>query len=241
MNITSIQSLVLEITRRCNMRCEHCIRGEAQALNMNLSIINKLFESGIEFNEVTFTGGDPSLYPEAIQHFVKAMKFHNSRISYFYVKTNGKKESPEMATALLELYSMCDEPEMCQLDVSRDQFHEGYNEPELYQGLRFYTRGSDDKGYRDYTTDQIIAEGLAFDSGYGGASPRDSAIRFEEWGDDTYSVEQLQVAANGNICGQCDISYEREDEETAGNILTEDLHEILKRALLESEVYQEAA
>jgi len=241
MDITNIGSLVLEITRRCNMRCEHCMRGEAQVLDMNLSIIDKLFESGIEFSDVTFTGGEPSLYPEAIKHFVDAMKFYGRTINHFYVKTNGKHESPEMAMALLELYSLCEEQELCQLDVSRDQFHDGYDEPELYQGLRFYTRGSEDWRSSDYSSEQIINEGLAFDNGYGGASPRDSAIRFEKWGDGSYGVEQLQVAANGNICGQCDISFEREDEETYGNILTEDLHEILKRALLESDEYQEAA
>ena len=44
----SIDSLVLEITRRCNMSCEHCMRGEAQNIDMDLSIIDKIFESGAQ-------------------------------------------------------------------------------------------------------------------------------------------------------------------------------------------------
>ena len=227
----SIDSLVLEITRRCNMSCEHCMRGEAQNIDMDLSIIDKIFESGAQFSNVTFTGGDPSLYPEAIKHFVEALKFFGRSITYFYVKTNGKHESLEMAIALLELYNLCDEPEYCTLDVSRDQFHEGY-EPLLYRGLRFYRMADEDKDH-DYSNDQIIHEGNAYENGYGTNNPRPSALEFDvdEWGDEEHlRVEQVQVAANGNICGQCDISFEREDKETSGNILKEDLNTILIRA-----------
>ena len=111
-------------------------------------------------------------------------------------------------------------------------------EPDLYQGLRFYTKGTGPHDFRsnEYSNEQIINEGLAFDNGWGGTPQRESKIQFEEWDVDTYQVEQLQVAANGNICGQCDISFEREDEETAGNILTEDIHDILKRAFKEYEL-----
>jgi organic radical activating enzyme len=236
----TVGSLVLEITRRCNMRCEHCMRGDAQALDMNLEVIDKLFESGIEFSDVTFTGGDPSLYPAAIEHFVTALQFYGRTISRFYVKTNGKKESVEMATALLKLYALCDEPDMCTLDVSRDQFHEGFDQPLLYQGLSFYHRGSDSPMEQDYTDSQIIQEGLAYENGYGKAYPRPSQFVFDEYDEGSFYVEQLQVAANGNICGQCDISFEREDEETYGNILERDINEIISAAY-EAEQLEEAA
>lgn len=224
----NINSLVLEITRRCNMQCEHCMRGEAQVLDMDLSIIDKIFESGIEFSDVTFTGGEPSLYPEAIQYFVDRLRFYGRTISYFYVKTNGKVESLEMVKALLELYSLCDETEGCTLDVSRDQFHEGYEHPLLYRGLGFYAEGD----HKAYSYESLINEGLAYENGYGCRRPEDSRIVFGEgYDEEMYYIELLQVAANGNICGQCDISFEREDEETAGNILKEDLHDILNKAL----------
>ena len=30
-----VESLVIEVTRRCNMRCEHCLRGDAQNLDIS--------------------------------------------------------------------------------------------------------------------------------------------------------------------------------------------------------------
>lgn len=228
MQSTSISSLILEITRRCNMQCEHCIRGEAQALDMNLSIIDKVLDSGINFGNVTFTGGEPSLYPEALKYFVEGLKQRGKTIGSFYVKTNGKVESLELASALLELFGLCGEPESCILDVSRDQFHERTRDFRFYKGLKFYVE-DDDKDHR-YRDSQIINEGIAFDSGWGTRNPEPSQLVFNDYDEDIITIEMIQIAANGNVCGQCDISFEREDEETSGNILTEGLSEIIQRA-----------
>jgi len=229
----TINSLMLEITRRCNMSCEHCMRGEAQNLDMDFSVIDKLFESGVDFRDVTFTGGDPSLYPEAIRYFVDALKFRGMDFSHFYVKTNGKQVSLDMVTALLELYAVCDDKDYCVLAVSRDQFHEeGNGDPALYQGLRFYHRAEEEGVMeRQMREGQIINEGNAEETGWGSISQKPSELTFDDgWDDEEFSVEQVQIAANGNVCGQCDISFEREDEETAGNILKDSLHNILARA-----------
>jgi organic radical activating enzyme len=227
----SVGSIVLEITRRCNMRCDHCMRGEAENMDMSFEIIDKLFESGIRFNEITFTGGEPALYPQAIQYFADRLRDTGRSIDRFYVKTNGKHESLRMATALLQMYSLCECPESCALDVSRDQYHEGYDNPELYAGLRFYN--DPDNTYAEenhYKESQVLSEGLAYENGFGRGEIRNSEFVFEEYDDDTINIEMMQVAANGNICGQCDISFDREDEETYGNILKKDVNEIINGA-----------
>ena len=202
-------------------------------MDMDFSVIDKLFESGVSFSDVTFTGGDPSLYPEAIRYFVEAIKFRGMDFSHFYVKTNGKQVSLDMVVALLELYALCDEKEQCILAVSRDQFHdEGFDDPALYQGLRFYHRAEEEGVMeRQIRGEQIINEGNAQETGWGGRNPEPSELVFDDgWDDEEFGVEQVQIAANGNVCGQCDISFDREDEETAGNLLKEDLKDILARA-----------
>jgi len=228
MQSTYVSSLTLEITRRCNMRCDLCLRGEAQALDMNLDIIDKVLDSGISFGSVTFTGGEPSLYPAAVKYFVDGLKRRGRTICSFYLKTNGKVESVEIALSLLELYSICDEPEMCALDVSRDQFHEGPSDFRIYKGLKFYVE--DEGKSHDYKETQIINEGLAFESGLGHQDQRPSQFEFNDYDEGSITIEMIQIAANGNVCGQCNISFEREDEETSGNLLTEGLSEIIQRA-----------
>jgi len=39
-----IYNLVIEVTRRCNMECEHCLRGEAENVDMDIKYIEKLFQ-----------------------------------------------------------------------------------------------------------------------------------------------------------------------------------------------------
>lgn len=220
----SINSLILEITRRCNMRCDHCMRGDAQNIDMNLEIIDKVLDSGVRINEVTFTGGEPSLYPEAITYFAEGLEKRDQYITFFYVKTNGRVESLEMVVALLKLYSRCEEQDMCVLDVSRDQFHDLKEPQQIYRGLKFF---NDHTALQPYKEQGIINEGLAYENGIGYRQPESSMIKFNDYGEDSIDVEMIQIATNGNVCGQCDISFEREDEETSGNILTEGLSEIL--------------
>ena len=37
-----VYSLILEVTRRCNMCCAHCLRGEAENIDMQKETIDKV-------------------------------------------------------------------------------------------------------------------------------------------------------------------------------------------------------
>ena len=71
MNLNNIvyKDLFIEVTRRCNMSCKHCLRGDAQNLDIKLESID-LFLSKLKnkcFKRILFTGGEPSLNVEAIE------------------------------------------------------------------------------------------------------------------------------------------------------------------------------
>lgn len=75
-----IQNLVLEVTRRCNMACEHCLRGDAQNMDMSKEIIDEVLKSCNGINSVTFAGGEPSLNISIIRYFFEqAEKLENIR------------------------------------------------------------------------------------------------------------------------------------------------------------------
>ena len=81
-----IQELILEVTRRCNMSCAHCLRGDAQALNMPREIIDKVLDSVESIGSVLFTGGEPSLNLEAIRYFfTKAEELGKLPYSFYIV------------------------------------------------------------------------------------------------------------------------------------------------------------
>ena len=62
MNNVLFNTIIIETTRRCNMACPHCIRGDAQNMDIDLYILDTFlsnFKDGY-IREILFTGGEPS-------------------------------------------------------------------------------------------------------------------------------------------------------------------------------------
>ena len=64
-----VQDLILEVTRRCNMACEHCLRGDAQNMDMSTEVVDQILEHCDRIGAVTFSGGEPSLNIPLIRYF----------------------------------------------------------------------------------------------------------------------------------------------------------------------------
>jgi len=84
-----VNSLLIEVTRRCQLSCSHCLRGGKQSINIDNRYIDTLLSKVDSINEITFTGGEPSLNCEAIDHFIKIAKKKKIDIGNFYIATNG--------------------------------------------------------------------------------------------------------------------------------------------------------
>ena len=224
----NIDSLVLEVTRRCNERCEHCLRGKAQNLNMSFNIIDRVLDQINSISSVTFTGGEVTLYTKAIQYFVEGLKKRRMTIGGFYVVTNGKIASISLVHALIDLYSLVDsgdEEYTCGLAVSSDQFHEDVPVPSIYKALKFY-RPDEKRG--DINMEGVIDEGMAHYNGIGHRKEKVRPFEFGQWDNSSVSIEEdFYVSSNGNVISNCDLSYKRIDEEALGNILTQSLVDII--------------
>lgn len=65
----TIKSLELEMTRRCNQNCVHCLRGCSQNFDMTPEILKNIFTNGdyqiTKIYELFVTGGEPFLNREA--------------------------------------------------------------------------------------------------------------------------------------------------------------------------------
>lgn len=102
-----VESLVIEVTRRCNMRCEHCLRGDAQNLDISTATLSEIAKH-IYPGSVTFTGGEPSLNVPAIKRYFELAERYGTMPNFFYVATNGaasKEQMRDLALTLLEAYS----------------------------------------------------------------------------------------------------------------------------------------
>jgi len=227
-----VDNLVLEITRRCNMKCRHCMRGPARRLDMDKQVINRILGQIDQLSSVTITGGEPSLNVPAIVQFKDWLWMYRKRIQSFYVVSNGKKNSQALCKALLDLYMFTDQDYdegMTTLAMSRDQYHEGLKIPRAFQALSFFKPEAKSK---DIPWEAILDEGRAHENGLG-SNKRENKWSFlddDMDADGTLRVELVNISANGNVNPTCDLSYARADKESSGNVLEESLEDILLRA-----------
>lgn len=56
------ENLVLEVGRKCNLRCEHCLRGEAEELTMPIETAKAILDGISAIGFITFTGGEPARF-----------------------------------------------------------------------------------------------------------------------------------------------------------------------------------
>lgn len=225
-----VYNLVLEITRKCNMKCHHCLRGNAQNLTMSQEVIDAVFSKIDRVSSLTLTGGEPSLAVPVMNKIVEAIKNYRTEVDSFFVVTNGKIASRSMMHALVDLYTLIDnsEPEMTGLVVSGDPYHEKVEVPKIYEAITFF------RSSRHGPTNEecVIREGRAELNGIGGRDPEKAKGWTVRRYNDSVDISEgeFYVAANGNVISCCDMSFARIDAERHGNILTDDIETILKNA-----------
>lgn len=200
--------LIIEVTRKCNLECEHCLRGDPENLDIDTSFITTTLEQlKDEYLEVTFTGGEPTLNLAAIQHTIDEIRRLNIVLSSFYIATNGNDLSINFASVCLQLYALAAEKEMCSVALSADDHHEYIPDDDLslISGLSFFSKRDEDRNY--FTKNGYgIRQGRFADYGIGRELTPAPIIT-------TYDLMDTEVYLNakGTIINGCDWSYETQD------------------------------
>jgi len=218
MNKLNIYNLLIEITRECNLTCQHCLRGEQEIGTIQNEHLWSLFSQIDSISILTLTGGEPALYPEIIQKILSIAKAHQIDIGNFYIATNGTIASNEFIKVLMDLWLYCSENAVSGVDVSNDIFHDQEWEEnyEKLSILRFVGKkyNKDGHDYGDYK--QIIAEGYGKDWG----NNKHTNITIQDILKDgniddlEQTLDEIEFYLNceGNIIIGCDLSYESQRE-----------------------------
>lgn len=227
-----VEDLCIEVTRKCNMRCAHCLRGAAQRIDIDERFIDELFrhcEDGI--GSITFTGGEPTLNLDAIEHTFQVIRWRNIPLGGFYVVTNGKVYRRRLTEILDNIYTYCNEPDLCGLAVSNDEFHQEFQDGRFQANVRRYQYPDkycdfDRKYFRprekwtDFSVTRLIDEGRAKSlSGYRKESLHTSAYiedRVHLDGDRIGGI--LYMNAKGYLLDGCDWSYASQDSRAISHI-----------------------
>lgn len=136
------KQLSIEITRRCNMACAHCMRGDAQQLDINHQSIRNILKHFKHIHCMNITGGEPSLNPRAIVYILKQLKHYNIHVYEFYIVTNGSHSSTskEFIDACCQFYEYqeCKDSDYTMLEMSDDRFHDNQYHDKAISNLNQY-------------------------------------------------------------------------------------------------------
>lgn len=217
----NIDNLCIEITRRCNMACAHCLRGDAQTADISHEVIDKALENVTSIGTLTFTGGEPSLNVEAMRYALEKCEEEGIFVSTFYVVTNGKAVSDEFLHVLMDWYVFCvdngGEAEYCGIALSKDRFHEPISTRNelLLRSLSFFR---EDKFNRSDSDQWLLAEGRAAQITGVTRTVYDYLPEISVYEDEVSIQDTIYVTVSGDILAGCDWSYENQKHHKLGTV-----------------------
>lgn len=250
--------LAIEITRKCNLRCAHCMREEAENVSVSMDLVSKLFDELIIADMLVISGGEPFLCYDEIKALCELKKQKCVKIPSVTIVTNGTVYDERIYKLLEENF------EDVKVDISLDLFHrdsiddiyrDGYKstnprlQPRCYDDiLDNITLHSDNTHFRGFIGDprNIVDMGRAVDTVY-------SKVQFEPlcyfWTDLSWCIN------SGNLIGvgpriymdtlgyitEGNSSYDVREEMSIGNIRFKNLSELVLENAMNVEVptYQE--
>lgn len=116
--------LAIEITRRCNMRCAHCMRGAPERKDVDFHYIDLLLKDIEYISSLLITGGEPTLNAKAIRYIADVLRERGISLGGVSLITNGKSVPDDFISAYASLLSLSTDEECNYLAVSQDVFHE---------------------------------------------------------------------------------------------------------------------
>ena len=230
----NLTDFAIEVTRRCNMACEHCMRGEAEDMDLDLALARKALEDVRYIDQIVFTGGEPSLNVPCMESVLGICKAQGIRVNSFFLATNGKEVTLDFLECLMHWYAYCiscsGDPNMSAVALSRDMFHEDipYKNRALLMMLSFYDEAMKDTDFVKYP---LIGEGRAagLSDDFKTRSPITEEPQISIGTDGTVTVSSmLYLSGSGDIRTCCDVAYDN-DAYTIGNVGEEPLTAILMR------------
>ena len=220
--------VIVNITRRCDMACRMCIRGDPQNVDIDERIFPKLFEEATWIRRLCFTGGEPSMNLKALRQVVGLMEEGKCEVGSVFTIMNGKKFEEEFCTLFQRMVELCTDNGMTEMVIGTSEYHE--DAPGIGRYMEW--KRIHDVGWMHWRAigvgNWVVNTGRAKQLGLGQREVSDQASGpFTYWSGE---VRRLFLTCEGEVCTWCDISYEDIQRFTKGNMLTEPLRDIIERS-----------
>lgn len=131
-------AISVELTRKCQLHCEHCYKGKAQNLDISHDTIDNWLAQTEHIGELRFTGGEPTINTEGMRYILDGLYRYRIPLMRLNIITNGYEISDDFVQIIKdynELISIChlfdktilDTKNYIHIAVSNDRYHKGYD------------------------------------------------------------------------------------------------------------------
>lgn len=98
-----LNTISFEITRRCNLNCKWCSKGEPQNLDISKEIIDKTLEEIQDYyiNCIRITGGEPFLKPELIEYLINKIIEKKIKVKMLHMISNATIKSEKIRDSIV--------------------------------------------------------------------------------------------------------------------------------------------
>jgi MoaA/NifB/PqqE/SkfB family radical SAM enzyme len=139
-----VPAIDIYATYRCNLRCSHCFLGSKldEATHFDIELLQALIEVAPSWGtkEITFLGGEPSLYP----HLVQVVKMVQEREMSARIVTNGQKPFQKF----MDAFDGAQFPHICfSIDGSSSEVHDATRGKRTFDVLMHSIESANKKGY----------------------------------------------------------------------------------------------
>ena len=237
--------LGIELTRRCNEKCEHCLRGNAQDIDLTKEVIDALFDNNnIRLIENLYlSGGEPTLNSKALSYLVDKIIAKRVVVGTYRVIINGTYYDEEFGNAIKrlheyidivgwnKLYNVTRATSFGRIGISQDQYHREAKK-EVIDNLRELPSRLvilDE----DYIAEKLLPYGRALDNELSSNEPNisklvdvDDTYIIMKYGQDGVQFKKQYICANGNVCLDPNYPFHILDQYRMGNVLESSLLEM---------------
>ena len=239
------KELGIELTRRCNEKCSHCLRGEALDVDLSKEVIDALFDNNnIRLIEnLLLSGGEPTMNSKALSYLVDKIIEKRVVVGTYRIIINGTYYDSEFGDAIRRLHEYIDRigwnkeynilyaNSFGRIGISQDQYHKEAN-PKVIDKLNELPSKIiilDD----EYSSNGLLPYGRAEENSLSSNIPDISKLVDMEgtyvimkYGSDGVQFNKQYICANGNVCLDPNYPFEVLDEYRIGNVLESNLLEM---------------
>lgn len=217
---------MLEVTRKCNFKCTHCLRGNAQNKTMRADIIYNFFQHVDSIGTLTIGGGEPSLAVPTLHVILDAIMRWNVNVENIFMVTNGKRVSVPLLNIFSQLLDVCSDNGLSAFTISNDIYHteqRGFIRHPYDYVDKLYEYDitiPEDKIYEHTTekTNNWLARGRAKNWGQRHDEYLDN-LRLNDLENPTAIYGEMYVCHNGDVVGDANMAYNDMKKFIRGNIL----------------------